>query len=186
MRRNVRWAIRGLSLVVGLSLMAGMVCHAKRRPVDPAWKEDLAKAAVLLEKKDSAGTEKLIAELAKKPDVRDVMRLYNSMLTEVGEKGVTEKALTDGADLYKREGYQTAAIGLLLRTAQGKEDDKKKREDWTTFAKELHEAGLAIADAAGKKDGAALKAAALKADGACTKCHTTFRPPLPIGRVRTG
>jgi hypothetical protein len=182
MNRNKRWAIRGLGLAVGATLMIGLIALAQRPGPSAAVREGVTKIAALLEKNDTAAAEKLTAELSK-PGSLHVMSLFGPTIGAVSAKGVTDKDLADHADTYKDAGYRAAAIASLLR-ASGKETDKKKQADWEAFTKDLQEAGLGMADAAGKKDGAALKAAAIKANGACAKCHETFRPPS-VERVRT-
>ena len=175
MNWSKRWGVRALGLVVGVSLMVGLIASASRPAPDPAVREGMTKLANLLEKKDTEAVDKLIAELSKKPTARSAMHMMNPMVGEAANKGVTDKDLADRADAYKEAGYQAAAIGAIIQ-ATGKEADKKKQADWEAYSKELQEAGLSIVEAASKKDGSALKASAMKAGGACGKCHESFRP----------
>lgn len=185
MQRQQRWANRAAGLTAAASLMVGMMVYASRPAPDPAVREGVSQLAGLIEKNDAAGAEKLTAELSTRPFARNVMSFFGGTIAEVSQKGVTDKDLADHADDYKKAGYEAAAVGMLLR-ATGKETDAKKQADWVAFTKELQTAGVALAEAAAKKAPAAVKAAAVKADGACTKCHEAFRPRTPAGVIRTG
>jgi hypothetical protein len=191
-------AVRGLSVLAGLGLVAGMVSLSLADEAT-ALRDDVIKVAALLEKKDTAGAEKIAAESGKKAEIEDLMALFalrkgknaalgigktagaiqpdgiEKKLGELSKSGVSDKDLADHADAYKDMGLQTAAIAVMNGAHEVKDDGKKKAADWKAWSKELGEAGLALAEAAGKKDASGVKAAAAKADATCSKCHKVFR-----------
>jgi hypothetical protein len=70
--------------------------------------------------------------------------------------------------------YQLAADGSLT-AAFAKEEGKERAAEWQKYALAQRDAGVRLAEAATKKDAAAVHQAATALESACTQCHDKFR-----------
>jgi hypothetical protein len=70
-------------------------------------------------------------------------------------------------------GYEMAADGAL--TATFAPAQKKGPAEWRELSLRMRDAAVQLAEAASKKDAAAVHTAATSLDAACTRCHSRFR-----------
>lgn len=168
-------------------------------------REGIAKLAESFEKKDQAQAKKQVAEIVKKfqgkkpqLEMEDLMHLFvlrtrkglgvgakagavmpdgiEKKVEELAEKAPPAKQLGDEAAGLEQMAYNMAAIAEVSRVlAPEKDTGKKKAKDWIKWSEDMREASLALAEAAKKKDASGVKAAADKANTACSKCHDVFR-----------
>jgi hypothetical protein len=99
---------------------------------------------------------------------------YEKKVKDFSEKTPAGKDLTDIATMANKTVMIAQVLQKIAPTKAG--DAKKTPEAWTKFAKDLQAAAADTAKAAGKKDGAATKAAIGKMDKACVNCHEVFKP----------
>ncbi len=191
MRRHVRWAAIGAAVLLGS--LGG------RAADDKDLKGAIQKIAAAFDKKDMSEAKKLAADAAKNTgDFEDVMHLF-ALRTKKGlgvgakpgavtpdgiekkvevlaDKGIPADKLPAEADALAKMGNDIAALGeITIAKKPAKDEGKKKMADWVKWATDMRDAGLALADAAKKKDAVALKKAADRANTSCTKCHDVFR-----------
>jgi hypothetical protein len=152
-----------------------------------------------LDKRDFAGARRIVEELAKPPadakpaagpvQILDKAVAFGDLMHQFNELGGSAKklptlvggkksgkipaaALTPELQLL---GWQAAAVGQL---SAGHNDPKTTAKDpkaWRTYADELKQSGLDLAEAVKAKDGAAAWAAANRMQNSCTDCHTKFK-----------
>jgi hypothetical protein len=160
-------------------------------------REPVLKLASAIEKKDKDAKEQAKA-IAKKVELESLMHLFQlrskkglgvglkagavmpdgleKKVETLADKPLTADALGDQATALEQMGYAMAAIGeVTLAKPPEKDMGKKKVKDWVKWSEDLRDASLLLAEAAKKKDPAALKNAADKANTSCNKCHDIFR-----------
>ena len=194
----MRWYLHGAAvgaagLILGLAVLGGRAADGKD------LKAAIQKVAAAYDKNDEAGAKKLAAEVAKDTkDFEDVMHLLalrtkkglgvgpkpgaitpdgiEKMVEELSGKEIAKGKLEADSAGLAQMGNEIAAIAeVSLAKKPAKDEGKKKVADWVKWSNDMRGAGLALAAAAKKKDPAALKKAADKANTSCSKCHDVFR-----------
>jgi hypothetical protein len=178
-----RWWLFGLSLlgVVGVAGVSG-------RSYAPD-KDGIRGIVELLKKGDRAGARKAAEAYAKKnDDVLEVMEGFRTgprgglanagielTILKLARSGTTAEELTRRSAEFQEMGYNTAAISLVAEALAPAKDEDKKKKDWIEWSRGNVEHGLKLAEAAGAKNAAEVKAAADKLRNGCVNCHTVFR-----------
>jgi Cytochrome C' len=140
-------------------------------------REPVVKLASALEKKDKDAKEQAKKGLGVGLKAGVVMPDGIEKKIEVlADKPLAAKALGDESESLQQMGYAMAAIAeVSLAKPPEKDVGKKKVKDWVKWSEDLRDASLQLAEAAKKKDAAALQKATDKANTACNRCHDVFR-----------
>lgn len=196
MRSLTRWTI---SLVATLALGTFFLTNvgAGSTTEDKDVKGTVLKIADAFEKSDAAGAKKL-AESLKDEDLEDVMHLFKPRKDKglgIGAKagavkpdGIElkvialamaappQKELDESSGDLAKAAYVAAAIAevALTKIPEKKEKDKDPK-DWKTWAEDLRQGALELADASKAKKPALVQKAAEKMDSSCKSCHKVFR-----------
>jgi len=186
----------GMVGVIGLAL--GICVMVGFETANAQDADSIDKIAAAFEKSDAAGAKKMAGDVAKKIMLDDLMHCFKprdkkglgvgakagavkpdgieKKLLEMAKKTLKEDQLTTESEALVHMGYHTAALAeIMVAKTPDKDDGKKKKKDWVAWSDELRNASLQFAVAAKDKKGPALKTAAAKMDGACSKCHDVFR-----------
>ena len=98
------------------------------------------------------------------------------MLIKLGRDEPSGALLSKDGQAFERMGYFIAAVAdFSVAKAPTKDQGPKKASDWVKWSKEMHEEGVAFAQAAKTKSPAAVTKAAAKVNTTCNNCHSVFR-----------
>jgi hypothetical protein len=160
-------------------------------------RDPVLKLAGAIEKKDKDAKDQA-KDIAKKVELENLMHLFQlrskkglgvglkagavmpdgmeKKVEMLADKPLAAAALGAEATGLEQMGYAMAAIAeVSIAKPPEKDMGKKKIKDWVKWSEDLRDASLQLAEAAKKKDAAALQKAADKANTSCNKCHDVFR-----------
>jgi len=195
MKRPASWAAICAAGFLGSWLLTEAGRTGAADDYDP--REPVVKLASALEKKDKDAKEQAKG-IAKKVEMESLMHLFQlrskkglgvglkagtvtpdgieKKIEVLADKPLAAKALGDESESLQQMGYAMAAIAeVSLAKPPEKDVGKKKVKDWVKWSEDLRDASLQLAEAAKKKDAAALQKATDKANTACNRCHDVFR-----------
>lgn len=186
-----------IAAVAGAALLSGPSSAAQNKTLQ----DQVDKIAAVLQKGDKEGANKEAAVLGKKlneDEFAEAMGLFKprkkggfgmgdkpgsvnpdgieQMLLKIARDAPTAGALKKDGEALEQMGYRIAALGMLAK-AKGPPQvgGNKTLKDWTTWASDAVDGGLAVAAAAKAKGAQDVKSAASKLNSACNSCHTVFR-----------
>jgi hypothetical protein len=164
-------------------------------------KDNVQAIADALAKGDTAGAEKMAADLAKGTSVEDAMHLFGlrkaakskgygvgdaagkitpdgieAKILNFSKKAPAKAAVTKDGEALVTMAYRTAAIAeFAIKKAPEKDMPGKKVSDWKMWAGEMKTSALDLAAALKDQDPAKIKTAASKLSSSCSNCHGVFR-----------
>ncbi|HEV8062431.1 MAG TPA: cytochrome c [Gemmataceae bacterium] len=198
MRRMAAKFILGAAL---LALGMGVVTASDSNAGMADVRDGVQAIADALAKGDTEGAKKLAAEQAKNTSVEDAMHLFGlrkagkskgygvgdepgkilpdgieAKVMAFSKKAPTKAVVSKDADAYVKMAYRAAAVAeIALNKAPEKDMGDKKVKDWNTWATNMRDGSLELAEALKAKDPAKVKTAAYKAYSSCSSCHGVFR-----------
>lgn len=184
-----------------LALGIGMLSVTESTAGMADIKDNVQAIADALAKGDTAGAQKLAADMAKGSSVEDAMHLFGLRKTAkakgygVGDapgkitpdgieakvlnfskKAPAKAAVIKDADALVQMAYRTAAIAeFAIKKAPEKDMGEKKVKDWNKWANDMKSSSLDLAAALKAQDPAMIKSAASKLSSSCSSCHGVFR-----------
>jgi hypothetical protein len=187
----------GLALLLGVVVSPGAADDKDEKSMPKEVREGVLKVAADLAMDKAADATKDAAALKGK-DLKFPMRLFKlrknhgfgvgdkagaidpdgieRKVEELGEKAPAAADLAKEADALKDAGYRMAAIAAVAeQKVPAAGAGMKTPKNWAKWCADMRTAGIELAKAAEKKDGAGVQKASKAAQAACTACHDAFR-----------
>ena len=144
--------------------------------VDPRSVVDEVIPIMDLYRTKSKGGEGIHPDLQVSPRLKTALNGIEEKIRMIGTKKVSDENLAKAAKELEILGYRESAMGSLIHAyAPAKKVGNRDPNEWRELSIAMRDAGIALADAAAKKNGDAVLAAANKLNNACNQCHTVFR-----------
>jgi hypothetical protein len=140
------------------------------RPVDLRPEMDLDEVEGLMKPRPRGGLGVGLVADTVKPDGIEA-KLFALVRRPLGEA----EAWAQSADLARAAAVTAAMAQLLHAYAPDKKEGLKDPKDWRAWAGQMQAAAQELEAAARAKDPRAIRAAAIKVNGACLNCHEVFR-----------
>jgi hypothetical protein len=137
---------------------------------DPKTYVDLADLMEFFKTKNKGG-EGIHPALQSNIRLKGALNGIEEKLRALSMKKLTDANMTKEADELTLLGYRMAVVGELTYFYT----PKQKAKEWQDLSLDMRNAGLALAEAAKKKDAEAVLKTSNALNSSCTQCHSGFR-----------
>ena len=145
------------------------------RPSDKKWPALIGniKDVMMVFASKAKGGEGIPAELQYNPKLKN-QNGGEALINALSDKKPSNASVAKMAKELELFAYRTAVIGALT-LERGPADKGADRKAWDEQAVIMRDAAIELAEAAKKKDGAAIKEACGKLENSCVECHGSYK-----------
>lgn len=153
----------------GKTIVAAAPNAAADRTPRKAYLQELAWVMEIFKGKAKGG-EGIHAELQYHPKLKNLNGI-EALIGGLAGKKLNAENLDKVAKELPNLAYRVAVVGSITHEFP----PQKGAAQWRELSNQMRDASIALADAAGKKNGEGLLKAAVSLENSCTQCHSAFK-----------